>query len=89
VFPFAVGFWFCDLLVFFWPFLVVQEITRQIEGHTICALGDAAAWPVQGLVRHYTPLMEDRINNAADYDPAKYFQACWSGTAAPAEEASA
>ena len=29
------------------------ELTKQIEGHTICALGDAAAWPVQGLIRHY------------------------------------
>jgi NADH:ubiquinone oxidoreductase subunit F (NADH-binding) len=39
----------------------VQELSRQIEGHTICALGDAAAWPVQGLIRHYRPLMEERI----------------------------
>ena len=29
------------------------QLTRQIEGHTICALGDAAAWPVQGLVKHF------------------------------------
>jgi NADH:ubiquinone oxidoreductase subunit F (NADH-binding) len=29
---------------------MLWEITKQIEGHTICALGDAAAWPVQ--VRH-------------------------------------
>lgn len=40
---------------------VLQEITRQIEGHTICALGDAAAWPVQGLIRHFKPEMEARI----------------------------
>lgn len=32
---------------------MLQEITKQIEGHTICALGDAAAWPVQGLIRHF------------------------------------
>ena len=38
-------------------------ITKQIEGHTICALGDAAAWPVQGLIRHFKPLILDRINN--------------------------
>ena len=29
------------------------ELTKQIEGHTICALGDAAAWPVQGLIKHF------------------------------------
>ena len=40
-------------------------ITKQIEGHTICALGDAAAWPVQGLIRHFKPLILDRINNKA------------------------
>jgi len=40
------------------------EITKQIEGHTICALGDAAAWPVQGLIRHFRHEMEDRIREA-------------------------
>lgn len=39
----------------------LEEITRQIEGHTICALGDAAAWPVQGLIRHFKPEMIARI----------------------------
>ena len=39
------------------------EITKQVEGHTICALGDAAAWPIQGLVRHFRPVIEERINN--------------------------
>jgi len=42
-------------------------VTRQIEGHTICALGDAAAWPIQGLIRHFRPEMEKRI---ADYRQA-------------------
>ncbi|UEM23922.1 NADH-quinone oxidoreductase subunit NuoF [Skermanella mucosa] len=37
------------------------EVTKEIEGHTICALGDAAAWPVQGLIRHFRPEMERRI----------------------------
>lgn len=37
------------------------EVTKQIEGHTICALGDAAAWPIQGLVRHFRPELERRI----------------------------
>ena len=40
---------------------MLDELTRQIEGHTICALGDAAAWPVQGLIRHFRPEMEERI----------------------------
>jgi len=37
------------------------EVTTQIEGHTICALGDAAAWPIQGLIRHFRPEIEARI----------------------------
>jgi NADH-quinone oxidoreductase subunit F len=42
---------------------MLEEVTRQIEGHTICALGDAAAWPIQGLIRHFKPEMEARIRN--------------------------
>jgi NADH-quinone oxidoreductase subunit F len=38
------------------------DLTKEIEGHTICALGDAAAWPIQGLIRHFRPEMERRIN---------------------------
>jgi len=41
---------------------MMEELTYQIEGHTICALGDAAAWPVQGLIRHFRPELERRIN---------------------------
>jgi len=37
------------------------EVTKQVEGHTICALGDAAAWPIQGLIRHFRPEIERRI----------------------------
>ena len=37
------------------------DVTKQVEGHTICALGDAAAWPIQGLVRHFRPEIERRI----------------------------
>lgn len=37
------------------------EISKQIEGHTICALGDGAAWPVQGLIRHFRPKVEERM----------------------------
>ena len=39
----------------------LEQVTKQIEGHTICALGDAAAWPIQGLIRHFRPVMEERI----------------------------
>lgn len=39
----------------------LEQVSRQIEGHTICALGDAAAWPVQGLIRHFRQEIEDRI----------------------------
>lgn len=40
---------------------LLLEVTKQVEGHTICALGDAAAWPIQGLVRHFRHEIEDRI----------------------------
>jgi NADH-quinone oxidoreductase subunit F len=39
----------------------LEEVTKQVEGHTICALGDAAAWPIQGLIRHFRPEIERRI----------------------------
>jgi NADH dehydrogenase (ubiquinone) flavoprotein 1 len=35
---------------------------KQVEGRTICALGDAAAWPIQGLMRHFRPEVERRIS---------------------------
>ena len=37
------------------------DVTKQVEGHTICALGDAAAWPIQGLIRNFREEIEDRI----------------------------
>ncbi|WP_416908859.1 MAG: NADH-quinone oxidoreductase subunit NuoF [Polymorphobacter sp.] len=40
---------------------MLLDVTTEIEGHTICALGDAAAWPVQGLIRHFRPEIEARI----------------------------
>ncbi|MSO88662.1 MAG: NADH-quinone oxidoreductase subunit NuoF [Rhodospirillaceae bacterium] len=43
----------------------LEEVTRQVEGHTICALGDAAAWPIQGLIRHFRPELERRIHARA------------------------
>jgi NADH-quinone oxidoreductase subunit F len=41
------------------------DVTKQVEGHTICAFGDAAAWPIQGLVRHFRPELERRIAERA------------------------
>jgi NADH-quinone oxidoreductase subunit F len=41
---------------------MLLEVTTEIEGHTICALGDAAAWPVQGLIRHFRHEIEKRID---------------------------
>jgi NADH-quinone oxidoreductase subunit F len=41
---------------------MLLEVTYQVEGHTICALGDAAAWPIQGLIRHFRPEIERRID---------------------------
>jgi NADH:ubiquinone oxidoreductase subunit F (NADH-binding) len=42
---------------------MLEELTYQIEGHTICALGDAAAWPVQGIIRHFRHELEERIHD--------------------------
>jgi len=44
---------------------MLMEVTTQIEGHTICAFGDGAAWPVQGLLRHFRPEIERRIDEYA------------------------
>ncbi|RMD42125.1 hypothetical protein DV735_g3008, partial [Chaetothyriales sp. CBS 134920] len=40
---------------------MLQELTKQVEGHTICALGEAFAWPIQGLIRHFRPELEKRV----------------------------
>ena len=44
---------------------MLQQVTKQVEGHTICALGDAAAWPIQGLIKHFRPELERRITDRA------------------------
>jgi NADH-quinone oxidoreductase subunit F len=44
---------------------MLLEVTKQVEGHTICALGDAAAWPVQGLIAHFRHEIEARIDQYA------------------------
>jgi NADH-quinone oxidoreductase subunit F len=54
---------------------MLWEVTKQIEGHTICAFGDGAAWPVQGLLRHFRPEIERRIydytHNASAQDAVR------------------
>jgi NADH-quinone oxidoreductase subunit F len=49
----------------------LYEVTKQVEGHTICALGDAAAWPIQGLIKHFRPEMERRIVEANRLEAAE------------------
>ena len=41
---------------------LLWQVTKQVEGHTICALGDAAAWPIQGLINNFRPVIEARID---------------------------
>jgi NADH-quinone oxidoreductase subunit F len=55
---------------------MLLEVTTQVEGHTICALGDAAAWPIQGLIRHFRPEIERRIDaysHKASHDPVEAY----------------
>ena len=49
---------------------MLLEVSKQVEGHTICALGDAAAWPIQGLIRHFRPELERRILDYKKHTPA-------------------
>ena len=44
---------------------MLLEVTKQIEGHTICAFGEAAAWPIQGLLRHFKSELENKCGNLA------------------------
>eukprot|EP01130_Rhizamoeba_saxonica_P005647 TRINITY_DN224_c0_g1_i1.p1 TRINITY_DN224_c0_g1~~TRINITY_DN224_c0_g1_i1.p1 ORF type:complete len:475 (-),score=104.97 TRINITY_DN224_c0_g1_i1:29-1453(-) len=53
---------------------MIDQLSRQIEGHTICALGDAAAWPVQGLIRHFKPEIIDRIKKNKPQGHDKLFR---------------
>ena len=39
----------------------LYDVSKEVEGHTICAFGDATAWPIQGLIRHFRPLIEKKI----------------------------
>jgi NADH-quinone oxidoreductase subunit F len=42
---------------------MLLSVTKQVEGHTICALGDASAWPIQGLIKNFRDEIEDRIRH--------------------------
>jgi len=50
---------------------MLWDVTKQIEGHTICALADGGVWPVQGLIRHFRPEMERRIMERKGVTPAQ------------------
>ena len=42
---------------------LLLDVANRIEGHTICALGDAAAWPVQSFLKHYKHEFEYMIDH--------------------------
>jgi NADH-quinone oxidoreductase subunit F len=48
---------------------MLLDVSYQVEGHTICALGDAAAWPIQGIIRHFRPVIEERMRQARGAAP--------------------
>lgn len=50
---------------------MLWEISKQMEGHTICALADGAAWPVQGLIRHFRPELVERMNKFQETQKAR------------------
>jgi NADH-quinone oxidoreductase subunit F len=50
---------------------MLWNVTKQIEGHTICALADGGVWPVQGLIRHFRPELERRIYESKGVTPAR------------------
>lgn len=47
-----------------------------MEGHTVCGLGDAASWPINGLLTHFPDVVRDRCEHPENYNPEKYFQVC-------------
>jgi NADH-quinone oxidoreductase subunit F len=49
---------------------MLMDVTKQVEGHTICALGDAAAWPIQGLIRNFRDELEAHLKGAKGYSVA-------------------
>ncbi|GAM41688.1 NADH-ubiquinone oxidoreductase 51 kDa subunit [Talaromyces pinophilus] len=57
---------------------MLQELTKQVEGHTICALGEAFAWPIQGLIRHFRPELEARIKKYEQEHGKQPFAGGWA-----------
>ncbi|GME27696.1 nadh-ubiquinone oxidoreductase 51 kda subunit [Neofusicoccum parvum] len=57
---------------------MLQELTKQVEGHTICALGEAFAWPIQGLIRHFRPELEARIKDFAQQNGGEALAGGWA-----------
>ena len=47
------------------------EISKQVEGNTICALADGAAWPAQGLIRWFKPYLEERFTKDVEEQLAR------------------
>ena len=41
--------------------ILLDDVTKQIEGHTICAFGEGSAWPVQGLLRHFRKEIDKNV----------------------------
>ena len=52
---------------------MLEELSYQIEGHTICALGDAAAWPVASAIRHFRAEFEEYINHPERIKDVKHY----------------
>ena len=61
---------------------MLLDVSHQVEGHTICALGDAAAWPVQGLIRHFRHEIE-AAHRRAGRQAARAFRSRGGGVGAP------
>jgi NADH dehydrogenase (ubiquinone) flavoprotein 1 len=57
---------------------MLQELTKQVEGHTICALGEAFAWPLQGLIRHFRPELEARVKDFAGKNGGEALAGGWA-----------
>jgi NADH dehydrogenase (ubiquinone) flavoprotein 1 len=60
---------------------MLQELTKQVEGHTICALGEAFAWPLQGLIRHFRPELEARMQAHAQASGGEALAGGWEHNA--------
>ncbi|EHL00399.1 putative NADH-ubiquinone oxidoreductase 51 kDa subunit, mitochondrial [Glarea lozoyensis 74030] len=60
---------------------MLQELTKQVEGHTICALGEAFAWPIQGLIRHFRPELEARMKDFKEKEGGTALAGGWDHNA--------